>query len=46
MSIFIFKIQAGQHVYTYQGTLESLSLHLKKNAHLEPKVIDSETKFS
>jgi len=42
---FTIKLKEGKQ-YTYEGTVESLSRHLKANQHLEPTVIEDLTRFS
>ena len=46
MSQFTFTIKIGTgDTYTYSGTLESLYRHLQANKHLDPQVLESETRF-
>ena len=42
---FTIRLKEGKQ-YTYEGTIESLSRHLKANQHLEPQVIEDMTRFS
>jgi len=46
MSTFTFTIKAGTTTYFYEGSLESLHRHLKKNEQFGHKVVESETKFT
>jgi|SaaInl5LU_22_DNA_1037371.scaffolds.fasta_scaffold66713_1 hypothetical protein len=42
---FTIRLKEGKQ-YQYEGTIESLSRHLKANQHLEPTVIEDMTRFS